>query len=170
MTGPRRRLAGYGLAVHLAGSLGGPDLPAGRPDRRHGGAGQLDRPGSAAGAEYRQRAGRATRPHPVLHLANFALPADRAATTAPVRSSGWARRHVFIAMLQFGTDCLGTALYAPAGWPGGGPGLQPERVAATGRRAGRLPALLHRAGRPLCLYVVLGRARRAAALAPRSTM
>jgi hypothetical protein len=104
--------------------------------------------------------------NPVLHLANFALPPSRGDFgTGAVERMG--PEHAFIAVLQFGADCLGTALYAPAGFPQLGArdfnpnGLQ-RRVAG---QAG-FQHFCTVSGRPLCLYVVLGGHRQAAAMCP----
>jgi hypothetical protein len=185
MTGPSRRLAGYGLAVHL------PDRWEGRIYQRAvsvpaapamvGSAAQpvstaTDRPVAVPGMANQATAVMAgersvahwqdERTHPVLHLANFGLPGSRGDFgTGAVERMG--PEHVFIAVLQFGADCLGTALYAPAGFP---------RLAARDfnpnglqRRVAGQAGFQHFctvSGRPLCLYVVLGAHRRAAALCP----
>jgi len=176
MTAPGRRLAGYGLAVHL------PDRWEGRiyqravsvPAAPAVAAGAVARPAGAIGAVARPAAVAAQsvahwqddRPHPVLHLANFALPGSRGDFgTGAVERMG--PEHAFIAVLQFGADCVGTALYAPGGLPRRAArdfnpnGLQ-RRVAG---QAG-FQHFCTVSGRPLCLYVVLGAHRRAAALCP----
>ncbi len=106
------------------------------------------------------------RTHPVLHLANFALPGGRGDFgTGAVE--GMSADHVFIALLQFGTDCLGTALYAPQGFPRlaardfNPNGLQRKLAGQAG-----FQHFFTAAGRPLCLYVVLGAHRQAGALCP----
>jgi hypothetical protein len=164
MTAPTRRLAGYGLAVHL------PDRWEGRiyqravsvPAAPAVAAGTVAGPAAAQSVAHWQD----DRPHPVLHLANFALPGSRGDFgTGAVERMG--PEHAFIAVLQFGVDCLGTALYAPVGLPRVAPrdfnpnGLQ-RRVAG---QAG-FQHFCTVSGRPLCLYVVLGAHRRAAALCP----
>ncbi|HET6211208.1 MAG TPA: hypothetical protein VFD94_12530 [Jatrophihabitans sp.] len=182
MTGPVRRLAGYGLAVRLPDRWEGriyqransvPAAPAGPPSAVPATASVSPAAGSSA-----QAAGSSVlaaqsvarwqdeRSHPVLHLANFALPGSRGDFgTGAVERMG--SGHVFIAVLQFGADCLGSALYAPQGFP---------RLAARDfnpnglqRRVAGQAGFQHFctvADRPLCLYVVLGAHRQAAALCP----
>jgi hypothetical protein len=96
------------------------------------------------------------RPHPVVHLANFALPAGRGDFgTGAVEIMG--PRHVFVSLLEFGSECLGTALYARQGMPRPKPD---DFSPATLQR--RLPgqagyqAFFTANGRPMCLFVVLG--------------
>jgi len=117
MTGPSRRLAGYGLAVHLPDRWEGrvyqraDSVPA-APAVLAGSAGSIGSAVSAQSVALWQD----ERTHPVLHLANFALPGSRGDFgTGAVERMG--AEHVFIAVLQFGADCLGTALYAPTGFP-----------------------------------------------------
>ncbi len=109
-------------------------------------------------------ADQAGRNHPVLHLANFALPGNRGDFgTGAVERMG--SGHAFIALVEFGADCLGSALYAPQGFPQlhardfNPNGLQ-RRIAG---QAG-FQHFFTAAGRPLCLYVVLGAHRQAAAM------
>ncbi len=168
MTAPARRLVGYGLTVHL------PDRWEGRiyqravsvPAAPAMAAGAVAQPAASASAAQSVAHWQDDRPHPVLHLANFALPGSRGDFgTGAVERMG--PEHAFIAVLQFGADCLGTALYAPVGLP---------RVAARDfnpnglqRRVAGQAGFQHFctvSGRPLCLYVVLGAHRRAAALCP----
>lgn len=190
MTGPSRRLAGYGLAVHLPDrwegriyqravsvpaaptALAGAAMVAGSAGSVANGSGQSMTSGQSMAPAQSVTSAQSVahwqddRPHPVLHLANFALPGSRGDFgTGAVERMG--AEHVFIAVLQFGADCLGTALYAPAGFP---------RVAARDfnpnglqRRVAGQAGFQHFctvSGRPLCLYVVLGAHRRAAALCP----
>jgi hypothetical protein len=153
-TGTANRLAGYGLAVRL------PERWEGRIYQRAVSvpAAPAVPAGSSVARWHDERS------HPVLHLANFALPGSRGDFgTGAVERMG--AGHAFIALLQFGADCLGTALYAPQGFP---------RLAARDfnpnglqRRVAGQASYQHfftAAGRPLCLYVVLGAHRQAAAL------
>jgi hypothetical protein len=103
--------------------------------------------------------------HPVLHLANFALPASRGDYgTGAVERMG--PDNVFIALLEFGADCLGTALYSPSGLPRLTPGqFNPNGMQ---RRVAGQAGFQHfftEGNRPFCLYVVIGSHRRAVALA-----
>ncbi|MGI8665292.1 MAG: hypothetical protein ACR2N4_04580 [Jatrophihabitans sp.] len=139
-------LTGYGLGVALPGQWEGRIY---------------QRPVAVAPA---RTAGWSTeRSHPVMHLANFALPAGRGDFgTGAVERMG--AQHVFIALLEFGADCLGSALYAPRGFPT----VQPQHFNpnALQRRIAGQAGYQHfftERDRPLCLYVVLGAHRQAAA-------
>ena len=153
MTAPVRPLSGHGLSVGLL-----PQWEA-RIYRRT--VGEQVRPAQPYGTGWPGE-----QSHPILHLANFPLPAARGDYgTGAVERMG--PQHIFLALLEFGPDCLGTALYAPTGFP---------RLAARDfnpnglqRRVAGQAGFQHFctvAGRPLCLYVVLGAHRRAAALCP----
>jgi hypothetical protein len=154
------RLAGYGLSVEQ------PDRWEGRIYQRAVAAGPPTAagPGRSVAAAAGPTGWSAERPHPVLHLANFALPSSRGDYgTGAVEQMG--PEHAFIALVQFGTDCLGTALYAPAGFPT----LNPRDFNPNGlqRRIAGQAGFQHfftAQGKPLCLYIVLGAHRRAAEL------
>ncbi|SOD71031.1 hypothetical protein SAMN05892883_0633 [Jatrophihabitans sp. GAS493] len=99
-------------------------------------------------------AGEVTRP--ILHLGNFPLPAGRGDYgTGAVERMG--SSDIFVSLLQFGPDELGTALYAAPGLPRPTPAdfdpaaLQ-RRVAG---QAGYQRFFTHR-GHPMCLFIVLG--------------
>lgn len=99
--------------------------------------------------------------HPVLHLANFALPANRGdyGTGAVERM---AAGHVFLALLEFGPDCLGTALYAPRGLPRIKPGeFDPNGMQRRVAGQAGYQRFCTVAARPFCLYVVIGSHRSA---------
>jgi hypothetical protein len=103
--------------------------------------------------------------HPVLHLANFALPPGRGDFgTGAVERMG--PDNLFVSLLEFGPDCLGTALYAPAGIPRIRPGqFNPNGMQ---RRVAGQAGFQHfftEANRPFCLYVVIGSHRQAVPLA-----
>ena len=100
----------------------------------------------------------------VLHLGNFALPADRGDY-----GSGAVERmgpgNTFIAILEFGQECLGTALYGSVGLPR----VSPEKFdpnALQRRISGQAGCqfFFTAQSRPLCLYVVLGSQQNAVAL------
>ena len=158
MTAPVRPLSGHGLSVGLlpqweariyrrtVGS-GQPALGSGQPAARPYAAGW---PGEQS--------------HPIMHLANFPLPANRGDYgTGAVERMG--PEHIFLALLEFGPDCLGTALYAPAGLPrltAGqfNPNGMQRRVAG---QAG-CQSFFTEANRPFCLYAVIGSHRQAVPL------
>jgi len=141
-TSTGQRLAGHGLAVAL------PARWEGRLYRRT--------VGEASGRAVNATGWAGEASHPILHLANFALPAVRGdyGTGAVERM---APEHIFVALLEFGTDCLGTALYAPVGLPR----LQAGQFNPNGlqRRVAGQAGFQHfftEANRPFCLYVVIG--------------
>ena len=79
----------------------------------------------------------------VLHLGNFALPGDRGDY-----GSGAVERmgadNTFVAILEFGQECLGTALYSSVGLPRVSPGpVRSERPATPDLRSIRVPVLFH---------------------------
>ncbi len=92
---------------------------------------------------------------PVVHLADFPLPASRgdygSGAVESMRSS-----NTFLALLEFGPECLGTALYqAPR------PLVEPSRFSPNGLQRilpGQCGAqyFFTERSRPMCLYVVLG--------------
>jgi len=151
MTTPVRRLSGHGLSVGLL-----PRWEARIYRRTVGGPQPAVRP-YAAGWPGEQS-------HPIIHLANFPLPANRGDYgTGAVERMG--PGHIFLALLEFGADCLGTALYAPAGLPrltAGqfNPNGMQRRVAG---QAG-CQYFFTEANRPFCLYAVIGSHRQAVAL------
>ena len=92
---------------------------------------------------------------PVVHLADFALPSSRGDYGSGAVES-MRPGNMFLALLEFGPECLGTALYqAPR------PQVQPHRFSPNGLQRilpGQAGAqyFFTENGRPLCLYVVLG--------------
>lgn len=95
---------------------------------------------------------------PVAHLSTTALPPDRGDFgSGAVEDLG--PDDAFVALLEYGADCAGTALFARTGFP------RRLRARAFNRRAlqrtlagqaGQQVFFTH-AGRAFCLYVVLGR-------------
>jgi hypothetical protein len=143
------RLAGLGLAVTLPPTWEAriyqrpvPTAAFRAPRAQAGGAGALGWAGEV--------------PRPVLHLANFALPAGRGdyGTGALDRMGP---DGVFVALLEFGPDELGTALYAPQGMPVPAP-YDFDPAALQRRIAGQVgyQRFFTHVGRPMCLFVVLG--------------
>ena len=154
------RLSGHGIAVGL------PPRWEGRLYRRT--IGEPDGAAPARASASRSQPAATGWPgelsHPILHLANFALPASRGDYgTGAVERMG--PDNVFLALLEFGPDCLGTALYSPAGLPR----LTPGQFSPNGmqRRVAGQAGCQHfftEGNRPFCLYVVIGSHRRAVAL------
>ena len=102
--------------------------------------------------------------HPILHLANFPLPAARGDYgTGAVERMG--PQHIFLALLEFGPDCLGTALYAPAGLPRLTPGqFNPNGMQRRVAGQAGCQSFFTEANRPFCLYAVIGSHRQAVPL------
>ncbi len=107
-------------------------------------------------------------PGAVVHLANFPLPVDRGDYgSGAVETMG--PSDVFLAILEFGQECLGTALYSSLGLPR----VRAERFDPNGlqrRIAGQagVQYFFTVQSRPLCLYVVLGSYRNAVPLAAKA--
>ena len=92
----------------------------------------------------------------VLHLGNFPLPAERGdyGSGAVERMTA---RDVFISCIEFGPECVGTALYSAVGIPRTEPAFfEPNALQR------RLPGqsgcqyFFTETNRPFCLYVVIG--------------
>jgi hypothetical protein len=156
-----RRLAGHGLAVGL--------LPQweGRIYRRTVGGTAEPATVGAAGVRPGQPYGTGwpgEQSHPILHLANFPLPAARGDYgTGAVERMG--PQHIFLALLEFGPDCLGTALYAPAGLPRLTPGqFNPNGMQRRVAGQAGCQSFFTEANRPFCLYAVIGSHRQAVPL------
>ncbi|HEX8768245.1 MAG TPA: hypothetical protein VF714_07740 [Jatrophihabitans sp.] len=154
---PEHRLTGHGIAVAL------PARWEGRLYRRAVGEPATATLRAAGPATATGWPGELS--HPVLHLANFALPASRGDYgTGAVERMG--PDNLFIALLEFGPDCLGTALYSPRGVPRVRPGqFNPNGMQ---RRVAGQAGFQHfftEADRPFCLYVVIGSHRQAVGLA-----
>ncbi len=150
--GTIRRLAGHGLSVGL--------LPSweGRIYRRTVGSDGAQ-PARPAAAGWPGEVS-----HPVLHLANFALPPNRGDFgTGAIERMGPAG--IFVALLEFGPDCLGTALYSPSGLPKIGPGqFSPGGMQRQVAGQAGFQYFLTAGNRPFCLYVVIGSHRNVVAM------
>jgi hypothetical protein len=149
---PTKPLAGYGLRIGL--------LPSweGRIYRR------LVGPAGAVAARPQAVGWAGEASHPVLHLANFALPAKRGDYgTGAIERMGAA--NVFIALLEFGPDCLGTALYSPSGLPRISPGqFSPNGMQRQVAGQAGFQHFFTAGNRPFCLYAVIGSHRQAVGL------
>ncbi len=155
MTAPT--LDGHGFSVHLPAAWEGriyqrptPTTPFSPQNR------------AAAGAAPDGWLGERTRP--VIHLGNFPLPAERGDYgSGAVEVMG--PNDTFIAIVEFGPDCLGTALYSLVGLPR----VSPDRFDPNGLQR-RIPGqsgcqlFFTEQSRPMCLYVVLGSHQNAPAL------
>lgn len=130
------RIAGHGIAV---------DLPPGWEGA------------IAAGTDERAKAA-GVPALPVAHLATVAMPADRGDFGSNVVED-LGGDDAFVALVEYGPDCAGTALYARQGIPRrlrtrafNRRGLQRTLEGQVGQQA-----FFSDAGRAFCLYVVLGR-------------
>jgi hypothetical protein len=107
------------------------------------------------------------RSHPVVHLANFGLPAERGDFgSGAVELMG--DRDVFVVLFEYEPGATGTALFRARGLPAV---LAPRDFAPATLRRGITGQSAHQAffqdgGRAFCLYVVLGAHARRAALVP----
>ena len=153
------RLGGHGLTIDL-------------PPRWEGTIGR--RPADPGAASVAAGAPRAAAPAmaeeqllPVAHLGTFALPADRGDFgSGAVDLMG--PTDVFLALVEYGPECVGAALFAPL------PQLPRLRAAQFG--AARLQRVQKGqagaqvfctvAGRAFCVYAVVGAAGRASSLTP----
>jgi len=140
--GPRATVAAHGLRVRL-------------PDRWEARLYLRDHLPGAPADEWHA---------PVLHLGNFALPPGRGDFgTGAVEVMG--ARHAFLALLEYGEDEAGTALFAQQGRP-----ALTQRDFAANALQRRLPGQLGcqrfftERGRAFCLYAVLGSREHAGAL------
>lgn len=162
MTAPT--MSGHGFTVQLPAAWEGriyrrtaPTVPF-TPENRA--------PGSAAAKNRVAASGwLGEQPQAVLHLGNFPLPAGRGDYgSGAVETMG--PNDLFIALLEFGQECLGTALYSAVGLPTvkanlfDPNGLQRRVPGQAGSQY-----FFTEQSRPMCLYVVLGSARNAVRLA-----
>lgn len=106
-----------------------------------------------------------TEPTPILHLANFALPAERGdygGGAVELMGSGG----IFISLLEHDPAEAGTALFAgrPIPWPLRPDDFEPNQMQRTlPGQAGCQRFFVH-AGRAFCLYVAIGSHRTRALL------
>ncbi len=105
------------------------------------------------------------RTYPIAHFANFALPADVADYGSGAVELMTAS-NLFIVLLEFGPESVGTALFAAQGLPRN---LSPDRftpnqLQRTIRGQSGYQTFFTEAGRPFCLFVALGSHSNRAAL------
>lgn len=122
-----------------------------------------------AGPSTRARGTHGEVPNPVVHLANFALPENRGdygSGAVDLMGAG----NLFVCLFEFGPESVGQPLFARQGIP---TGLEPRQFnpnalqRALPGQAGTQQWFTE-AGRPFCLYVVLGRQADAARLVPQA--
>jgi hypothetical protein len=151
-------LSGYGLRARLPRAWEGRLYLRARPSARFQGPSARPSVDLRAGAQ----GWLGEQPHPVMHLADFPLPAGRGDFGSGALELMPARRS-FVALLEYGPQEAGTALFAPIGMPR--PQLREFSPDGLQRRIrGQLgyQRFFSQAGRAFCLYVVLGAAGTAA--------
>ncbi len=165
MTAPKPTadtLSGYGLSVAL------PPEWEGRIFRRVESTAVFTPQARSAAADGRGAGGWAgEQTHPVLHLATFALPAQRGDYgSGAVEIMGAA--DVFVALLEFGPECVGSALFRAVGVPTvRASSFDPQALQRRLPGQAGCQLFFTAAARAWCLYVVIGDARRAAAAGTR---
>lgn len=172
-------LAGFGITISLPDSWDGRIRYRGATPRV---AGPLADPGTAATTTtvppapadarrpwWNDSGGEpdapGSRSNPIVHVANFALPADRGdygSGAVDIMGS----QHLLMVLTEFGPESVGTPLFAPVGLPRT---LEPGAFSPNALQR-RLPNQLGyqhfftHAGRAFSLFVVLGGARNASTL------
>jgi hypothetical protein len=150
------QLTGHGIATDL------PDGWEGRITKRA-------EPGPGARSPVNGADLSVERTHPIVHLANFALPEDRGDFgSGAVELMG--DQHVFVCLFEYGPESVGAALFEPQGLPRT---LDPAwftsaQLQRTIRGQAGYQAFFTEAGRPFTLFIALGSGRRAAELVPRA--
>lgn len=108
-------------------------------------------------------------PHPVVHLANFALPEDRgdfgSGAVDVMRDDD-----VLVVLFEYGRECADTALFARQGHP---TDLKPTMFSAsalqrTNPGQAGCQIFFTEAGRAFCCYTVLGRQASATRVLPQA--
>ena len=106
-------------------------------------------------------------PHPIVHLANFALPEDRGDFgSGAVDLMG--DQDVFVSLFEYGPECANTALFSRQGLP---TKLTPNMFSASALQR-TLPGqagcqiFFTEGDRAFCLYTVLGRQSAATRVLP----
>lgn len=103
---------------------------------------------------------------PVAHLGNFALPEDRGDYGSGAVNVMLAR-HVFIALVEFGSESVGTAMFRASGLPRLRPvDFDPNAMQRPLPGMGGVQRFLVSHDRAFCLYAVVGSMRRRATLTP----
>jgi hypothetical protein len=108
---------------------------------------------------------------PVVHAANFALP-ESDGDFGVAAAERMPRHGVLVVLVEYEPSLAGTALFAASGPPArlrGGDFSGRTLLRALPGQAGAQRFFTAAAGRPFCLYVVIGSAADAAALAGQAT-
>jgi hypothetical protein len=109
------------------------------------------------------------RSRPVLHACTRALPEDRGDYGSGAVEL-LTREDVFVSLLEFGPESVGTPLFARQGLPDPLPlsSFSPTRLQRTLPGQSGLQLFFQDNGRAFCLYVVLGAHSRRVALMPKA--
>ena len=149
------RLSGHGISAALPQGWEGAIVRQRPLDLTGTGVYSLTAQGPAAPA--------VVQPLPVVHLANFALPPQRGDFgSGAVETMG--ADAVFLSLLEYGPENVGTALFAPDGVPRNlrPDDLDPHALQRTLPGQAGHQRFFTTAGRAFCLYVVIGDRTRAA--------
>lgn len=149
------KIAAHGIAAQLPDGWEG-SISAERRDEVEAQArafGPLDRPPAVL---------------PVAHFATFGLPAARSDFGGAVIAD-MARDDVFVALLEYAAEQVGSALFADEGlpWRLDADDFSPRMLQRAVRGHTGLQRFFHERGRAFCLYVVLGDASAAPRLVRR---
>jgi hypothetical protein len=151
---PADVLSGFGLRARLPRAWEGRLYLRPQPTARFTGPA----PGGPSGASPGALGWLGEDNRPVMHLADFPLPATRGDFGSGALEQMPDRR-AFVALLEYGPDEVDTALFAPAGMPR--PQLRefsPDGLQRRIRGQRGYQRFFTLAGRAFCLYVVLGSA------------
>jgi hypothetical protein len=146
------RLSAHGLSAEVTGGWDGEIyLRTPEPASPPAVAGKAANHGNAPAA------GTAPARYPVLQLANFALPRRRGDFGGgAVEQMG--AHNLFVSLFEYGSESVGTALFAAQGspWPVAADTFGTNRLQRPLPGQGGAQWFFTEAGRPFCLYVVLG--------------
>ena len=122
-------------------------------------------PASPSTAGRSPLGGSGERMFPIAHLANFALPEDRGDFGSGAVELMWPD-HLFICLLEYGPEAVGTALFQAQGMPRDLVASQfnPRALQRTIPGQGGLQQFFTEGGRAFCLFIALGAHRNARAL------
>jgi hypothetical protein len=147
-----RRLEAHGLSAEVGGGWEG-EIYLRTPEAAPS--------GSSGGAIGPSRPGQANLPlataYPVLQLANFSLPSHRGDFGGgAVELMG--AHNIFVSLFEYGRESVGAALFATSRppWPVAADAFGPNRLQRPLPGQGGSQWFFTLAGRPFCLYVVLG--------------
>jgi hypothetical protein len=142
------RLSAHGLSAEVGGGWDG-EIYLRTPE--------VSAPTASSTPSRSNVAGSTTIAYPVLQLANFALPSQRGDFGGgAVELMG--AHNLFVSLFEYGPESVGAALFAPQGtpWPLSADPFGPNRLQRPLPGQGGAQWFFTQAGRPFCLYVVLG--------------